>query len=139
MLNYAKAEENRVYPLLLSVVVPGGGQFYHGKIVKGSIYATVELGFLYGAYIQDQRFNRAKNDLAKFDGSADSYIFKKLNHELNFYQKERNNFIWYSVATMFLSVGDAFVDSYFVDFKRNKFAKLEITPRYNGLTLGYNF
>lgn len=134
-----KAEECHILPMLLSASIPGGGQFYHGKVLKGSIYAAAELGFLYGAFIQDQRYREAKDNLADFSGSTDSYEYKKNNHEINFYQKERNNFIWYSAASVLLSIGDAFVDSYFVDFKRDKFANLEITPRHNGLTLGYNF
>jgi len=134
-----KGESSHILPFLLSVTIPGGGQFYNGKYLKGSIYGGTEIGLIYGAFIQNSRLKDAQDDLSSSNYTEDSFDFKKLNHEIRVYKKERDTFIWLTVATILLSGGDAFVDSYFKDFKRDKFTNFELIPQPNGLALVYNF
>jgi len=134
-----KGEENHILPLLCSFVVPGGGQFYNGHYIKGAVYASIEAGMLYGALIQDSRYRQARDEMSVFTGSSNSLEYRRIDHEIRFYRKERDSFIWLTAAAVLLSAGDAFVDSYFKDFQRDKFAGVEIYPGISGITLVYSF
>jgi len=134
-----KGENSHILPFLLSTVIPGGGQLYNQKYLKASIYGAAEIGLIYGAYIQNARLKDSQDDLKLFNYDEESYEYKKLNHEIRVYKKERDTFIWLTAATILLSGGDAFVDSYFKDFKRDKFDNLDIVPQANGISLVYNF
>jgi len=134
-----KGESSHILPFLLSTAIPGGGQIYNQKYLKASIYGAAEIGLLYGAYIQNARLKNSQDDLKFFNYDEDSYEYKKLNHEIRVYKKERDTFIWLTAAAILLSGGDAFVDSYFKEFNRDKFDNLGIIPQANGISLVYNF
>ena len=132
-------------PLFLSMVIPGGGQIYNQKYIKAGIYIAVESIFIYGAIIQDQRLNDTRDDLReiKLDDILDStQPIDSYEFLMDRYKKERNSFIWLSVGTILLSAGDAYVDSYFSEFKRDILTggdKLSVSPTYGGLAFTYTW
>ena len=140
-----KGEANHKVPFFLSMVIPGGGQIYNQKYIKAGIYIAVESIFIYGAIIQDQRLNDARDDFRemKLDGiNDDTQPLDNLEFLADRYKKERNNFIWLSIGTILLSAGDAYVDSYFSEFKRDILTegdKLSVSPTYSGLILTYTW
>ncbi|NOR44761.1 MAG: hypothetical protein GQ534_04175 [Candidatus Delongbacteria bacterium] len=136
-----KGEANHKVPLFLSVVIPGGGQIYNQKYLKAGIYIAAESIFIYGAIIQDQRLNDARDDLREIqlDSTQPTGSYEFL---IDRYKKERNNFIWLSIGTILLSAGDAYVDSYFSECKRDiitKGDKLSVAPTYCGLAFTYTW
>ena len=140
-----KGGTNHKVPLFLSMVIPGGGQIYNQKYLKAGIYIAAESIFIYGAIIQDKRLNDTKDDLREMqlDEIPDStQPIGNYKFQIDRYKKERNNFIWLSIGTVLLSAGDAYVDSYFSEFKRNIIKegdKLSVSPTYGGLALTYTW
>ncbi|MBN2790838.1 MAG: hypothetical protein JXR69_11655 [Candidatus Delongbacteria bacterium] len=139
-----KGESNHKVPLFLSLAIPGGGQIYNQKYLKACVYIAAESVFIYGAIIQNQRLNDVQDDIDKLGMELYPDLQKLNNLEflVDRYKKERNNFIWLSIGTILLSAGDAYVDSYFSDFKRDiitKGDKLTISPTYAGVILTYSF
>jgi len=135
---------NHKVPLFLSMVIPGGGQIYNRKYIKASIYIAAESIFIYGSIIQDQRLNDAKDILLDLRNEATLDYQKISSYEflVDRYKKERNNFIWISIGTILLSAGDAYVDSYFSEFKRDiiiKGDKLAVAPTYGGIAFTYTW
>lgn len=140
----SRGETNHKVPLFLSLVLPGGGQIYNKKFIKAGVYIAVESIFIYGAIIQDQRLNDARDELSDLK-QATLLDYQKINNYeflVDRYKRERNNFIWLSIGAVLLSAGDAYVDSYFSDFKRDIFKKgdkLSVAPMFSGVALKYSF
>ena len=136
---------NHKVPLFLSMVIPGGGQIYNKKYLKAGVYIVVESIFIYGAVVQDQRLNDTRDEVKylELDGIPDStQPIDNLEFLVDRYKKERNNFIWLSIGTILLSAGDAYVDSYFSEFKRDIIIegdKLSLVPTYGGLAFTYTW
>ena len=139
-----KGETNHKVPLFLSMIVPGGGQIYNKKFIKAGIYIAAESIFIYGAIKQDQRLNDARDLITEMKDEPVPDLHKIDYYEFltDRYKKERNNFIWLSIGTILLSAGDAYVDSYFSEFKRDIFSKgdkLTVSPIYSGLVFTYTW
>ncbi len=139
-----QGETNHKVPLFLSMVLPGGGQIYNHKFLKAGIYIAAESIFIYGAVIQDQRLNDARDLISemKLETVPDLHKIDYYEFLTDRYKKERNNFIWLSIGTILLSAGDAYVDSYFSEFKRDIFSKgdkLTVSPIYSGLAFTYSW
>jgi len=128
----------------MSVVLPGGGQMYNHKYIKAGIYAGLELVFIYGAVIQNARLEDARDAIDKLEVELYPNYEKIYEYEflVDRYKKERNNFIWLSIGTILLSAGDAYVDSYFSEFKRSLIIKndiLSLSVIGSGLKLTYSW
>jgi hypothetical protein len=126
------------------MVLPGGGQIYNKKYIKAGIYIAAESIFIYGAIIQDQRLNDARDTINDLNIETIPDLQKINSYEflVDRYKKERNNFIWLSIGTILLSAGDAYVDSYFSEFKRDILTegdKLSVSPTYGGLAFTYTW
>ena len=139
-----KGETNHKIPLFMSVVLPGGGQMYNHKYIKAGIYAGLELVFIYGAVIQNARLEDARDAIDKLEVELYPNYEKIYEYEflVDRYKKERNNFIWLSIGTILLSAGDAYVDSYFSEFKRSLIIKndiLSLSVIGSGLKLTYSW
>ncbi|MFO7810886.1 MAG: DUF5683 domain-containing protein [Candidatus Delongbacteria bacterium] len=135
-------EPNHKVPLFLSFVFPGGGQVYNGRYIKAGAYILLEGSMIYGALIQDKRLNNSQDKLDHYREIEDEGKIREYEYYVNRYKKERNNFIWLSVASVFLSAGDAFVDSHFKSFKRDLFRtgdELSLEPSGSGLKLVYQW
>ncbi len=87
---------------LLSLCIPGGGQFYNGKYIKGGLFAAGEIVLGYGAYWAHHRAEEARKQLDE----------TRYNSSI----RSRNDFIWGLVGAVFLSSVDAYVDAHLKNF-----------------------
>jgi TM2 domain-containing membrane protein YozV len=94
-LNYKSSKK----AVLLSTFIPGGGQFYNGKTLKGSIISLTDISsfslFLYNAY----KYNTTKQE--------------------NYYWSSIGYFITFFAVKMF-SIADAYIDSKMINAKRSQ-------------------
>lgn len=85
--------------MLRSVFVPGWGQFYNGKWLKGTIIAGAEVGLITNAIVLHQYMKAADTEYDK-----------------DFYWDNRNLSLWWLGATILYSMADAYVDAHLSDF-----------------------
>jgi len=88
--------------LLRSAVLPGWGQFYNEKPLKGILFGTVELGllsWLIAEHLASEDARRNNDDPA---------------YELH--SQRRLDLIWYTSAAWLFGMLDAYVDAYLFSF-----------------------
>ena len=83
-------------------VVPGGGQLYNGKILKGSLVFALEFFAIY-SWLENAKIHR----------DYDS-INKPLSK--NRYLEKRNKYAWWVIFIYFYSMIDAMVDAHLSPF-----------------------
>jgi len=101
--------------LLLSVAIPGGGQFYNRKYIKSFLYGGTEvylIKYVYWRWKQmDEHWRNFKNagdDITKAQQFA---LFEKK-------RDSRNTHIWLTALVVFVSMFDAYVDAHLADFNQ---------------------
>lgn len=100
-----KAEQDTTFnksprgAMLRSIFVPGWGQFYNGKWLKGLLIAGAELGLITNAVVLNKWANEATTD-----------------EEYYFYIDNRNLSFWLLGATILYSMADAYVDAHLFQF-----------------------
>lgn len=124
-------ERNATSAMLLSLFVPGGGQFYNHKYVKGAIEATGE-AILIGYTIHYHNKMNDAYSLYEQTGLDSDYA------SYNSYYEKRQNMFWWLGALKFVSVVDAFIDAKLYNYDQKK---REIELRFQGLSvvLEYRF
>ncbi len=100
--------------MLRSLFVPGGGQFYNGKWLKGVLIAGTEVGLIANAIIQNQFAVQSKTLIEK-----------------EFYQNNRGLSIWWLGAVILYSIGDAYVDAHLYKFDESEDLTVKLTPSPN--------
>ena len=83
-------------------VVPGGGQLYNGKVLKGSLVLALESFAIY-SWLENAKIYR------DYD-SADKQLSK------NRYLEKRNKYDWWVIFIYFYSMIDAMVDAHLSPF-----------------------
>jgi hypothetical protein len=124
-------ERDATKAMLLSLFVPGGGQFYNDKYVKGGIEAASE-AILIGYTIH---YNNKMNDaysLYEQTGSQADY------DSYNSYYEKRQNMFWWFGALKFVSVVDAFIDAKLYNYEQKK-KSIELRFEGMSLVLEYSF
>ena len=113
--------------LLRSVAFPGWGQFYNKKYLKAGLAFGVETTFLTLMIIEWERMDDHKK---LFDSMSQDHPDKSWEYEqYKFYQDRKNLFLWSTIATIFVSMFDAYVDAHLYDFdKEMERIGLEIYP-----------
>jgi len=102
--------------MLYSALVPGGGQFYNGKPVKGAVIIGIQ-GFLIGSAIyHDGKQQHYQKLLEGATAATMNYYTQKRND----YRDEVRNDYWWIGTTLFLSIADAFVDAHLYNFRAEK-------------------
>jgi len=95
--------------------VPGWGQLYNGKPLKAFIYAGAQLGYLYAAHVQNNRYHDYQN---------------QGNEEVaEFYKDDRNRLLWWLFGFTLLSMGDAYVDAHLYSFDISDDLSANIAPQ----------
>jgi len=128
------AAENSKKPLkaaALSVLIPGGGQFYNESYWKfGGIcfLETSLIGLTVYHHQQSQKF---------YDDYAVSQNPDDYKNYLKYYDKRQSDLFWLG-TTVFLSALDAFVDAHLYDFKEKK-KKIHLKFERKALILSYGF
>lgn len=90
--------------LLKSVAFPGWGQWSNGKKQKAAIYFAVETYFVTKALIWRHRARESGIEYDAYDHRRD----------------RRNFFTWLTGITIFVSMFDAYADSYLLDLERTR-------------------
>lgn len=105
--------------LLKSVAFPGWGQWSNGKKQKAAVYFGIETYFLTKALIWRHRtFDRlhAWGNTDPGDATARQAAFNNFDSARN----SRNYFYWLTGITVFISMFDAYADSYLLTFERTR-------------------
>ncbi len=105
--------------VLLSFVIPGGGQVYTRNYWKAALIAPAEIGFGYLAY---QEHIKVREALRVQDSSG-------------YYQhrERRTTFIWWSAAVVVFSMADAYVSAQMFGFDQQ--LRLDLAPNRLGIQL----
>lgn len=116
---------------LRSAVLPGWGQAYTDNWIKAIVFAGVDAGLVYGAYVQHDRYVSALDDSknTKTDDERET-----LERSANFYRDDRNKLLWYVAGVMILSSLDAYVEAHLYDFHIDPI--LETPPNNDGVQAG---
>lgn len=101
--------------MLLSAIIPGGGQFYTANYLKGILFVGAEgtLGYL---AIKDHLDYQETNNPAL--------------------KNRRNNLLWWIATVKLLSVADAYVSANMYKFKDMMRLTLDYEGNENRFTLG---
>ena len=91
--------KNPTGAMLRSIVVPGWGQFYNGKWLKGLVIAGAEVGFITNAIVLNKWAHEATTE-----------------EEFLYYIDNRNLSFWLLGATILYSMADAYVDAHLFGF-----------------------
>jgi hypothetical protein len=99
--------------LVLSAVLPGAGQVYNGEWWKVPILYALLGGFGYGAYIQNQRYQEAKTNLAK---AVDPGEVSRWRKSRDFFRDDRDKWYIYMGLTYVANLIDAYISAHLFDF-----------------------
>jgi len=102
--------------LFRSVVFPGWGQLYNKKYLKAGLLFGLETTFLTLIAIDWNWMNEHKRLL---DSLPEDHQDRPWEYEqYKFYKDRRNLYLWSILATIFVSMFDAYVDAHLYDFKK---------------------
>jgi hypothetical protein len=100
----------------LSAILPGAGQIYNEQWWKVPILYAMLGGFGYGAYIQNQRYQDAKANLAKAIAEKNSADASTWTRSRNFYRDDRDKFFIYMGLAYVANLIDAYISAHLFDF-----------------------
>lgn len=95
-------KKNPTGALLRSFVLPGWGQFYNDKPIKGLLFGSVELGLLSWLIVEHLASEDARH-------SGDEHAYEA-------HSQRRLDLIWYTSAAWLFGMLDAYVDAYLYSF-----------------------
>lgn len=121
--------------LVRSVVIPGGGQFYNHKYIKGVVVAGVESYFIYKAAHWWGKTEDQYNYVQTLPDNQKSAPFATYLS----YRNRRNDFLWLTALTVFVSMFDAYVDAHLSGFDVDLTPDFEDSKKSLSLKLSYKF
>ncbi|MBN2542124.1 hypothetical protein JXI42_04600 [bacterium] len=129
-LESTRFKPNPTASLILSLAVPGGGQIYNRKYVKGACLILIESYLIYAIY-DNQTIASDLLDLRdELDPESFEYAYYKGKFEKHI--DARNDNIWLYIGVKLFSVVDAFVDAhlYTFDEEMNEKFTLDLTWKH---------
>lgn len=108
--------------VLLSALIPGGGQFYCQSYLKGSLYAAGELGIAGVTVYEERAMLRA---------------FRAQQPDTLSLWNRRNALLWWTGAAWAFTVADAYVTASMFGFKEEQRFEAEVAPL--GIGVCYRF
>lgn len=124
--------------LFRSAFVPGWGQFYNKKYIKGSAIAAGETYVIIGIISNWRDADKHKKNFQGSDSlEYKASEFSKYEHS----RDQRNIRMWILAAGVLYSMFDAYVDAQLWDFKQtDKSFEVYVAPSLNeGIYAGLNF
>ena len=132
---------------ILSLFLPGGGQFYNESYWKASGVLALEGSLIglttYHHIISEEYYAEYKKYKKKYIESGNQnqqyyneYI-KNYNKYVVYYNKRQSDF-WWLCTVIFLSTLDAYVDAHLFNFEENK-KKIHLKFENKMISLQYNF
>lgn len=105
-------QKSALTAVLLSVVIPGGGQIYNGSYWKVPIIYGLQ-AFFVTQWISNnktyQSFRTQYDDSLK--AGANSYYLLQLQQDRDAFHDQRDSYAWYIAGVYVLSMLDAYVDA----------------------------
>ncbi|MBN1542360.1 hypothetical protein JW992_09465 [candidate division KSB1 bacterium] len=89
--------------MMRSLVLPGGGQFYNDKWLKGLAIAAAEIGCIANAVVQNQYAVR-----------------EEIPYYREIYRDRRNLSFWWLAGIILYSMADAYVDAHLYNFDESE-------------------
>ncbi|MCK9328396.1 MAG: DUF5683 domain-containing protein [Candidatus Cloacimonetes bacterium] len=99
----------------MSIIIPGAGQFYNEKYLKGSLFILTQAG-LTSAVIH---YNKKTKEYRKKVHALDEIDYA-LQRKYEEYYEEKQSYIFWLGASIFLSGIDAFVDAHLFNYELKK-------------------
>src|SRR4030095_11604235 len=136
-----KMKKSPFLAVALSVVLPGAGQIYNGSYWKAAIIDGLLFYFGYEYYDNNQKFKDYRDQYNATITPEDPNGDPNLKTLRNFYQAQRDDFVWYFIIVYTLNLVDAYIDAHLFDFdvsdeKHISFGKPDKTYR---LKMNINF
>ncbi len=135
---YAEDFETGKQPLkagAYSLIIPGAGQFYNDKYLKGFMVIAIDGGLTGMTIYHHDQMIKYKNRLNRSTTPADIGDNK---YYYNYYFEKRQSDYWWLGASVFLSAIDAFVDAHLFNYDQKK-KEIELRFSEEKLTLTYHF
>ena len=108
--------------LVRSAAFPGWGQFYNRKYFKSAVVFGAEATFITLAVIEWGRMSKHKKNFQNPDHPDRYWEFE----QFEFYEDQRNLYLWITAGIVFLSMFDAYVDAHLYNFDREEVRDLSI-------------
>jgi hypothetical protein len=127
-------KQNPYKAMLLSAVLPGGGQVYNHAYVKAVVVIGVQAYFVnsaIGNYNKMEHYRSIMNDGSTLENALN-------RQQRDNYRNDLKSDYWWIGTTLFLSVADAFVDAHLYNFKAEK-EKVHLKFNNQQLQLEYKF
>ncbi len=119
--------------MLLSLFVPGGGQFYNESYWKGGIIAAAEIAFA-SLTVREHLL------LMDIEKTLPSGVPDSIKENLiTSYRDRRNAFAFLTGAVIIYALSDAYVDSHMFHFREQQRLSLVPADRGLGIALRLNF
>lgn len=124
--------------LMRSAFVPGWGQFYNRKYIKGSIITAGESYLIASIYTYWKEADRHRHNFEHSDNLA--FKASEFTQYTNA-RDSRNLRFWILAGAIFYSMFDAYVDAQLADFNQSdKAYQVYVAPAHNdGVQLVMNF
>ncbi len=119
----------------LSLVIPGGGQFYNKKYVKMLSVISIDAYLLQMAAYNERK--RSEHRTKQLSTEIDFEQEYHKNRKNEYFKRRQSNYWWLGITT-FLSMTDAYVDAHLYNFKIKK-NEVELRFRDSKLELSYKF
>jgi hypothetical protein len=118
---------------LLSLAIPGGGQYYNSSYKKMFFFGSIELSLIgllaYHNNRMDYYFDKINQNSGNYNDNLSKYN--------RYYNKIQSDY-WWIGTTVLMSALDSYVDSHLLDFNYKSRA-LNIKFNADRLELSYNF
>lgn len=105
-------QKSALTAVLLSVVIPGGGQVYNGSYWKVPIIVGVQAFFITQWISNNKTYQSLKNQYAdSLRAGASSDVLTNLQGDRDSFHDQRDSYAWYIAGVYLLSMLDAYVDA----------------------------
>lgn len=125
----AQPEKKPLKAAALSVLLPGGGQYYNEKKLKSALVLSGEAILVGLSYYQHYK---SEDYYDKYEKTLNESYYNKY---LDYYYKKQNT-LWWLGASIFLSALDAYVDAHLFNFEEKK---RQIHLKFDNKMLGISF
>ena len=127
--------KNPTKAFIMSLLVPGLGQFYTHNYFKSIAFFGTDVGMIAGIFQQD-RLSKANYQMAiqTREDEAPEPISTWHEYLGGFYKSDRNKLIWWTAGITLLAATDAYVEAHLYDFHIDP--TLGVTPQGDGVTTG---
>ncbi len=127
--------------VLLSMVLPGAGQFYNESYWKIPIIAGLVGYFGYEYFRQNNLYKDYRDQYSASQTTVNPSGDLNLKALREFYRDQRDDFVWYFMIVYVVNMVDAYIDAHLFDFdvKDEKLTRFGKTDRTYRLKLNLKF